>query len=622
MAGEELPPVVAQFDANATDFDQVVDHIEERLEVLSTFEATPGVELADEGVEEKLLEIEVQLNALSDQRADPEVGLADDEFEFKLAMIDAQLAALELIDIKIPVELDLDMSSVAATEAAIAAIDTKLKSSELFQLPALTGSLAALAAGTAAGGGGGGGGNAALGAALGFGAGGGPIGRTRIGGILGLGGLAGFGTAGALAGFGVESALTTTVGLAGSGLGALAGGGALALGGAGVAGVGLATDLAGMGQAAGDARNYQQALDTLTRAIAVYGAGSIQAKAAQYDFNTAMQDLSPTTIQAVAALSNATQAFHAQFDAVTGSAEQTGANIERQFVTLAQTFLPTIGQFAGQNMTVIQSSLQPLIAWIQGPGLATFTELEQIFQAHLPVAMDAFVQGIELLIRTLGFLAPMTGGIIADLDRWLTELNGAKFDAFTGEIQRTIDIFHVWAGLIAAVGEAIYELFHHDAGTGTALVQSLTQMVDKFNEWIKTADGGASVTRMLEAHKQEILSILDVLPHLISAYGQFDLIVAPALMHSVAALADLVDLVLKTPVIGQVLAMVAVFELLGKHIGILGALISPLNNAIKSLVADGLVFLGKALTDLGGPFAAVGGAMTKLGLGLQNHRQP
>ena len=439
MAGDELPPVVQRFEATSGDFDSVVDHLEERLEELNAFTAEPDVVLQGEGVLEETIDyIEEKLEALDEMQAtahayldseefneqvesieqaldylrydivSPEVDLltgdaetrlaeiyaaleklagdynanvtlTDDEFVSEFDKIEAMIAALERpIDTSIELDDAGFMASLAAvlasTAAASAAIDTQLS----FALPGIRGpgsaglnalmgaGASAAAADAAGGGGGGGGGGAGLLAALGFG---GAAGR------FGLGGLPGIGTIGSLAGFGAESLLTTGAGILGSAAGAAAGGGALALGSAGVAGVGIGTDLAGMGQAAGDAKTYTQELDKLNRAIAVYGAGSIEAKAAQYDLNNTMNALTPAAQAGVIALSQAGQQFHTLFNQATGDAEGAGAKIEVGLLAVGEKFLPTIGKFASQNMTIIQASLAPLETWMQGPGLSIFTQV-------------------------------------------------------------------------------------------------------------------------------------------------------------------------------------------------------------------------------------------------------
>jgi hypothetical protein len=448
---------------------------------------------------------------------------------------------------------------------------------------------------------------------LGFGAAAsGGFGRIPFLGGVG-GGLAGFGTLGSYAGLGVQSMLTTGLGIAGSALGAAAGAGALGLGTAGVLGVGMGTDLAGIGQAAGDIRATTTAMTALNTAVQTYGASSTQAATAQAQLNTVLSGFSPVARTAVVAASATIQQFKAMFDFATGAAEKTGAQIIQQVVQVGEKFLPTVGKYATQNMSIIQGALQPLFSWIQGPGLSIFQELERTFQQRLPEAMHALTQGVELLVRVFGFLAPYTGRLLDSIDKWVTLLNTADFGKLTGGLNTAIGVFRQWEGLAKAAATAVYELWHRDAQTGTSIVTALTHMIDKFNAWIQTAQGGTAIHNLLEAHKQEILAILQLLPQVISIFGRIDLLASPYLMHIVAALADMAHWILETPLIGKLFAMALAFEFMGRHMSFLTPMLKAFNGLIGDLARGSLVLLGGVLTRLGGPFAVIGGWLTRMG---------
>ena len=141
------------------------------------------------------------------------------------------------------------MSGQFATQAQLAGLLSGMSGGEKSSIP--SDALLALE-GAAAGHGGGGGGAGGL--LAGFGGKG-------LGSLLGFGGLFGlahFGSIAGLAGLGPEHLLMTGVGLAGSASGALLGGGALALGSLATMGVGMGTDLAGIGQAGGDIQQYNR----------------------------------------------------------------------------------------------------------------------------------------------------------------------------------------------------------------------------------------------------------------------------------------------------------------------------------------------------------------------------
>ena len=106
------------------------------------------------------------------------------------------------------------------------------------------------------------------------------------------------GSIGSLAGLGPEHVIMTLLGLAGSATGAGLGGGLLAAGALGTSAVGMGTDLAGMGQAAGDIKLTYQAMDQLNT-VQEYGAGSTQAAAAQQNLNQVLGSFNPIAKQAV-----------------------------------------------------------------------------------------------------------------------------------------------------------------------------------------------------------------------------------------------------------------------------------------------------------------------------------
>ena len=190
-------------------------------------------------------------------------------------------------------------------------------------------------------------------------------------------------------------------------------------------------------------------------------------------------------------------------------------------------------------------------------------------------------------------------------------MNGADFGKFTGGLNTAIGIFRDWEGLVKAIGIAIYELFNHDAGTGTSIVVELTNLIDKFNAWVQTTAGGDSLHALLESHKEEILSIIQLIGTFISAWGQVELVVRPILQDVVTGLADIIGFLAHIPGLGDVVALGLAFEILGNKIPF--GLVGSFNTAIKGLIMDGLVALGGALSGLGGPFTALGGWLTGLG---------
>ena len=410
-----------------------------------------------------------------------------------------------------------------------------------------------------------------------------------------LGGLAAFGSIGSLAGLGPEHVLMTLLGLGGTAVGGALGGGLLGAGALTTAGVGMGTDLAGMGQAAGDIKNVTAAQNNLNQAIAVYGAGSQQAADAQAQLNYTLNSFSPIAQQAVLAAANTAQGFHQAFNTATGAAESTGAQIINMGMQVAEKFLPELGQAAATNMSIIQQSLegpQGLFQWFGTQGVSIFTQIENHFTAQLPTAMDALTNGAELLIKTLGYLSSQTGGFITKLDGFLRNANGPGFDKWIGDINKLIGYFHLWADIVHNLGRDIVDLFTHDAGTASSILQYLDQLLIRLGDWERSTQGGNQIHNIFEVHKQEIMEILQILPGLLSTFGSFYLTVAPAFTLALTGMLTVIDPVLKAMESTPFGAWILGLTLITWRLGILGTVLSPVVSGLKTLAGTALGGLG------------------------------
>ena len=471
------------------------------------------------------------------------------------------------------------------------------------------------------------GGAGAATAALAGGGGGGPGLGTSLLAMLGfgtshlpfLGALPGVGTLGAMAGLGPEHVLGTAAGIAGFAGSALAGGGLLAAGTAGVAGVGAATNMAGLGQAAGDARTYTTDLNALNKAIAVYGAGSLEAAAAQYQLNQDMAGLSPAALSAVKALSAAGQAFHMAFDAATSPAEAVGAQILAQAVKVGEAFLPTLGAAALKNMGIIKNDIQPLFTWLQNTGsqggVGIFSNLERIFTAQLPTAIHAGTEALELFARTINVAAGYTGQFLPKLDAFLTRwnsLSAVKFDGKTEgfavwstDIGKLIGDFRILEAFLKSVGRAFTGLLAPAQGTGRGVIEVLTGMINQFDAWERSAQGISKLTGLLQAHKRELIEILKILPSFVSAFGMIELTAGPALTNIVALLLRFVNILLRIPGIGTLIAYGAAFGFIASKMKLLGPLHALLFGAsedagtLEKAFSSAGTMIGSLLTTMG-----------------------
>ncbi|MGH9121416.1 MAG: phage tail protein [Acidimicrobiales bacterium] len=459
-----------------------------------------------------------------------------------------------------------------------------------------------------AGGGGGGAATAAAGAA-----GGGLLSKLLWGGGGALG-LAGFGSLGSLAGLGPERLAMTGLGIAGSATGAAIGGGLLAAGAAGNFAVGAGSDAAVMTSTIKDTQTLQADYVALTQAVNDYGAGSAQADVAQRQLSNDMLNLGNTAgVTAELGLAKASAALNDLWDQTTSGARVQAVNILQQGIVAATEYVPLVAQAAEQNLSIINESIKPLFAWIQGPqGVQIFEQLEQQFQENIPTAVDALTNGFELALKTIQFASGNLGDFTQKLDDFLVKWNGVDFGLWESHMSNLIGLFRTWEAFIKILVKDIYDLFTNDAGTGTAIIQTLTTMLDKLNAWETSVEGRAELHNVFETHKQEVLELLQVLGPLLKILGDVELNAAPGVTLALTSVLKVIDPILQALASFKPTAFLLGIALILAKIGLLKPALSGVMNAFKSSAAttavEGAAGAAGATEAAGGVAGAAGAA--------------
>ena len=432
--------------------------------------------------------------------------------------------------------------------------------------------------------------------------GGGGGGGGGLGGLLGAGGwgsgilgFAGFGSVLSLMGAGFEHVLTTAIGVMTSAVEGAMGG--LLLGGAatGVAGVGMGTDLAGIGQAAGDIKTVYTDLGSLNTAIAEYGQNSSQAAAAQQQLNSDLAGFSPVAQGAVLAAANTIVQFKTLFDTFTGPAEKIGAQIIQSLAQTAEAFLPTIGMFAAQNMGIIQQGLQPLLQWATGPGLDIFTNLEDIFQKNLPYAMSAFDNAIEVVGKSINFLATnYLGGVIPKIAAFFEELNSpAGFAKWETIMSGLVSNFDTWVSFLGTLGKTIYDVFAPAVGVGQDLIRVVTSLLKDIDAFATSPAMANARHQLFDVHMQEVIqgiggvlkAVLPFAEQFALAFVQLSTVGAAIATAILKPLADIISLLGHIPGLTGLVADFLLLAWVGPKIFTLELAFAGLIPAIGGLVA-------------------------------------
>jgi hypothetical protein len=608
---EMIPPAVIDILGRDTDLLTTITRDKAALADFAKTITTARIGADSGQFQTDLSTVKSELLNLGRQVNNAKIGADSVLFWSKIATLRNEIRAMSPLDVNIDANTAAAMAKIAALKAAL----------DVSKLDALMGGVYGPKAGVG-GGGGGAGAAGAVGLAatlkgiLGFGTAGVPF----------LGGLAGMGTLGAFAGLGPEHVIMTLLGLGGSAGAGMLGGGLLGLGAGGVMGVGMGTDMAGIGQAAGDTKSTVSAQNALSQAIAVYGKNSIQASVAQAQLNYTISGFPKVAQGAIVAAANTAQGFHKMFNSLTGPAEKIGAQILTQVMKVGESFLPTIGASAAQNMAIIKKDLQPLFSWLQNSsatgGLGIFKNLERIFTAQLPTSIHALTQGIELFMKTVNVAAGYTGGFVKKLDGFLTRTNSPTgFAAWSKEIGKLIGDFRIWEAFIHSVFSALYHLFHAGAGTGNTIIQTLTNMLNALTKWETSAKGAKSLNNLFNVHLGEVKQLLALIPPLVVTFGKIEMAVAPAATAIATLILKFINLMLHIPKIGPLLAMGAGLAFIAsrmKLLGPIGALFTGagkdagfLERAIGKLgAATGIQTLIGYIGTMASSFAsAVGGAI-------------
>jgi hypothetical protein len=384
--------------------------------------------------------------------------------------------------------------------------------------------------GHAGGGGGGGGGRFGLG-----------LTGAALGGAMGIG--AGFGSLGSFAGFGPEHIILTAGGIVGSGVAAVGGGSLLAAGAAGKLGVGMGSDAAVMSSTIADTSSLYKGYEKLARAQQTYGKTSEQAKEATKELDLLLNELSNTAgVKAEAGVAKATMALNEYWDKATSGARVQASKILMQGVELAHAFVAPVNKAAEENFALQNTGLKPLMAWLKGPeGMGIFLQLENEFRNEIPTAMKALDQGFEFFAKTVAYTAPLTGAFLTKLDEFFTKWNSpTEFAVWEGEMNKLIDDFHAWDAFVKILAKDLFDLFNKDAHTGQSIIEDLTGMLVKVNEWEQSTKGSQDIKTIFSVHKEEVLALLKALSELVAPFEEIYMTLSPPLVKGVTAITEAV----------------------------------------------------------------------------------
>lgn len=449
---------------------------------------------------------------------------------------------------------------------------------------------------------------------------------------------AGFGSLGSFAGFGPEHVLATAGGVLGSGVAAAGGGALLGAGALAKTAVGAGSDSAVMHSTESAVKRLEAAYENLDTAVAVYGKGSEKAEEAQKELNKVMVELgsSPaTTVEE--SLAKASKALHEFWLEQTSGARVQAAKTLIQMLQLGTDYVPLIAHAAEQNLAITANGLKPLFAFLEGPeGMGIFEQLEREFKEGLPDALKALDMGVQFFGKTISYVAPQTGALTRELDHFFTKIDEPEnFQKWETMMQHLITDFHVWGAFLKILGVDIVDLFNKDAHTGESIIEVLTRMLDKVHAYEQSTEGDAAIRNLFLVHREEVESLLAILPPLLGSFTHIYTTVAPPLVKAVTGIAQafsyLLEQIDKAGALGRwalgLTLIAAKLKLLGP---LLGAVRGELGLLSTSQEANAVAATGDAAAtetlaasetaaaaamDRYAPYATAGGLTNARGLG-------
>lgn len=273
---------------------------------------------------------------------------------------------------------------------------------------------------------------------------------------------------------------------------------------------------------------------------------------------------------------------------------QVFAGLGAQLKVLSKETIPDIGNALAQAGGTANRFAFELSSAFQGIDFAhTFAEISP--------ALDSIGQAIANVVRTIQpffeAVAPAArelGDMILRASQALLALvtAGNQSGNLTAFFNQSIDSLKVWGDLIANVGRALLTLFEAGTSGGNSLIQSLSNVIGRFNDWMNTIAGQSALEEFFDSGRRALSALT---PLLQGAVGFFDNLVSQGAIDRFADLAANIGKVL--PVLGQlfeIVGRVGVLDAFAQALAQIGEALQPAIPALQDLASA----IGRGLTEL------------------------
>lgn len=401
----------------------------------------------------------------------------------------------------------------------------------------------------------------------------------------------------------LTSLLGSTTALAGS-----AGAAAIGMGALGIAFAGAMVPLGGFGLVVADAltgfKKIKDAQAAYSLAVAAFGRESQQAETALMRLNGTVELFGG---QAMVDAVDGTKAFVQAWREATAPAMQNLALILTDALSAANRLLPVFSEVVNLASAVVRSGLNDFFREMSGGEMqGVLKTLGSIFADLAPVLIKSATNFLIGFFQIAARLGPVLQFFADELFR----ASGAFRDWATGgNLDTFVSQFYAWYNLLKSVGGLLVTILDGGATTGQSLVVTLTEIVNRWNEWLQGAKGQnamgkffADAANLTKAFVGALADVVGFFFRIASAAMPIYTVVLGALsegfrmvLDAIAPLKPLWDNVLWPFLEGLVMGV------LGDVVGAFKVLVF-----IVKVVAIVLGFLGKLLAPLSGAFRILG----------------
>lgn len=300
-----------------------------------------------------------------------------------------------------------------------------------------------------------------------------------------------------------------------------------AVGGGAVAASGMASFLLGLGGIVSIAspvidgiKKIQKAQDQLNMAIDQYGAASIQASRANAHLYAVIQNNGGP---AVAGMLSRVQDLKEQWKIATQPGQQNLIGMMTEGVSAGQKLTPLAASLSNQIVGSLRGAVREALSDLTSP------ESQSVMRSAAGIFSGSAGNGIRGVTNVL----VVFGRVIKASAPWLKRFAAswanmtknfrqrATQDAVNKFLNEAVSHTRAWWGLIKEVGRTFGLILKGSRLQGRSLVLDLTNVIEKFNDWLQMMEDTGKVDSFFEAYNNSLKDIVWALQNPMNALDRF-----------------------------------------------------------------------------------------------------